>query len=524
MGMSLEMEIIFLLMAITSVAMVIRYLRLPYTIALIFAGIILSFFNAFPDIRLTPTLIFHILLPPLLFEAAFNLHFDELKENIKPVLTYAVIGVLIAVFVTGFTLNYIFKSFSFDFTMPLIAFFLFGSVISSTDPISVLAIFKELGVPKRLSLIIEGESLFNDGISVVVYGIILAAATGSSEFTLVHGIKEFVAVAFGGALIGTILGLTFSKITALVDDHLIEITLTTILAYLSFIVAEHFEVSGVISVICSGLMVGNYGSKIGMSPTTRVSVKDFWEYIAFIINSVVFFIIGLEVNSAHLIKYMPYIIAAIVAVLIGRIISIMILTPAINKMDKKISFKWQVVSIWGGVRGALAMALALAVPKDYQYREIILVMTFGVVAFSLIVQGLSIKGLLKFLKIGGRDKNLDEYEYEKGKFIALNDYFKELLVMFEDGLISKKVYDLLLEDIKEDLKNSQEKIEELAKDDVVSSYEYTSSLKRLLLKEKDAVNEALKNGIISVSSAERLIEEINNKLIELWCYYKIAFF
>ncbi len=511
----IELEIIFLLMVITSVAMGIRYLKLPYTIALIFAGIILSFFDIFPDIRLTPQLIFHVLLPPLLFEAAFNLNFSELKENIKPVLIYAIIGVVIAVFTTGFIINYGLNNVIGSIQIPLMACFLFGAVISSTDPISVLAIFKELGVPKRLSLIVDGESLFNDGVSVVVYGIISAIAVGNAEFSMVHSIKEFVAVAFGGALIGIILGLTFSKITALVDDHLIEITLTTILAYLSFIAAEHFEVSGVISVICAGLMVGNYGSKIGMSPTTRVSVKDFWEYIAFIVNSVVFFIIGLEVNSAHLMKYLPYIFLAIVSVLIGRIVAIGILSPFINKIDKKIGFKWQGIMVWGGIRGALAMALALAIPKSYQYREFILVMTFGVVAFSLIVQGLSIKGLLKILKVGGRDKKLDEYEYEKGKFIASNDYFKELIKMFEDGLISKKVYDQLLEDVKDGLKTSQERIEELAKNDNVSTYEYMSSLKRLLLKEKDAVNEAMKNGIISAVAAEKLITDINNRLIEL---------
>jgi CPA1 family monovalent cation:H+ antiporter len=512
---SMEMEIIFLLMVITSVAMVIRYLKLPYTIALIFAGIIVSIFNIFPDIRLTPELIFHVLLPPLLFEAAFNLNFDELKENIKPVLIYAILGVVIAVFVTGFLLNYSFNSFFPNFQIPIMACFLFGAVISSTDPISVLAIFKELGVPKRLSLIVDGESLFNDGVSVVVYGIISSIAVANTEFSMVHSIKEFIAVAFGGALIGIILGLTFSKITSLVDDHLIEITLTTILAYLSFIAAEHFEVSGVISVICAGLMVGNYGSKIGMSPTTRVSVKDFWEYIAFIVNSVVFFIIGLEVNSAHLLKYLPYIAIAIITVICGRIVSIGILTPFINKLDRKISFKWQAVFIWGGVRGALAMALALAIPVSYKYREIILVMAFGVVAFSLIVQGLSIKGLLSFLKVGGRDKKLDEYEYEKGKYIALNDYFKELIKMFEDGLISKQVYDLLLGEIKDGLKVSQEKIEELAKDDKVRHYEYSSSLKRLLLKEKDAIHDAIRNGIISTAAAEKLLIEINNKLIEL---------
>ena len=332
---------------------------------------------------------------------------------------------------------------------------------------------------------------------------------------MVESIKEFIAVAFGGALIGTILGLTFSKITALVDDHLIEITLTTILTYLSYLAAEHFEVSGVISVICAGLMVGNYGTQIGMSATTRVSVKDFWEYIAFIINSVVFFIIGLEVSIVNIFKNFHYIILAICAVLIGRIISVAILTPFINKIDKKISLKWSSIIVWGGVRGALAMALALAIPKDYEYRQIILIMCFGVVGFSLIIQGLSIKTLLKWLKVGGRDRSLDEYEYEKAKYIAHNDYFKELLTMYENALISKQVYDLLLDYIKDDLSKSKEKIEELVKNDNVKNYEFKTSLKRLLLKQKDSINEAIKNGIISSFTGEKIINEINNKLLQL---------
>ncbi len=516
MGNTIEVEIVLLLMVITSVAMGVRYFsKLPYTIALVFAGIILSFFNIFPDIHLTPDLIFHVLLPPLLFEAAFNLNFNELKENIKPVLIYAVIGVVIAVITTGFLLKTSFDIFNVNTNMPLFACILFGAVISSTDPISVLAIFKELGVPKRLQMIIEGESLFNDGISVVVYGIVLGVVIAHSKFTMVYGVKEFVAVAFGGALIGTILGLTFSKVTSLIDDHLIEITLTTILTYLAYIVAEHFEVSGVISVICAGLMVGNYGTQIGMSATTRVSVRDFWEYVAFIINSVVFFIIGLEVSIVNIFKNFHFIILAIVCVLLGRIVSILILTPFLNKIDRKIDFKWQSVLIWGGVRGALAMALALAIPKGYEFRQIILIMTFGVVGFSLIVQGLSIKWLLKILKIGGRDKRLDEYEYEKGKFIAMNDYFKELLNMYENGLISKQVYDMLLDYIKSDLEKSKEIIEELVRNKSVREYEFKSSLKRLLIKQKDSINDAIKNGIISSNIGEKLVDEINKKLLAL---------
>ena len=511
---SIEVEIIILMMVIVSVAMSVRYFsKLPYTIALIFAGILLSFFHTFSDIHLTPELIFHILLPPLLFEAAFNLNANESKANIKPILIYAVFGVIVSTFTIGFVLHIIFSIFGISNEIPLIALLLFGAVISSTDPISVLAIFKELGVPKRLSSIIEGESLLNDGISVVIFGIISSIAISHEEFHLASGIKDFILVAFGGATVGTILGLTFSRITALVDDHLIEITLTTVVTYLTYVVAEYFEVSGVIAVIFAGLMVGNYGTKIGMSPTTRVSVKDFWEYIAFVINSVVFFIIGLEVSKIDIVDNYNYIIVGIIAVLIGRVVSVIALTPIINIVDKKISFKWQSIFIWGGVRGALAMALALAIPKDYQYRDMILIMTFSVVGFSLIVQGLSIGSLLSFLKIGGRDKNLEKYEYEKGKLIALSEASNELELMYKESLISKQVYDMLVDYHNKDLDKAKDIIEDLAKDSRVRDYEYYTSLRRMYLKQKDSIQESMKHGIISSATGEKLIALINKEIM-----------
>ncbi len=510
---SIEIEIILLFMVIISVAMSVRYFsNLPYTIALIFAGIILSFFDIFPDIHLTPELIFHVLLPPLLFEAAFNLNANELKENMKPILIYAVFGVIIAVFSTAFLLLGAYSLLG-QTAMPLMAALLFGAVISSTDPISVLAIFKQLGVPKRLSSIIEGESLLNDGVSVVIYGIVLSAIVSDAHFSLTHGIKEFVLVAFGGAVVGGVLGLTFSRITALVDDHLIEITLTTVLTYLAYMSAEYFEVSGVISVITAGLMVGNYGTKIGMSPTTRVSVKDFWDYIAFVINSVVFIIIGLEVGIVHIFTNFHYILVAIFSVLIGRTIAILFLTPFINRIYRDISLKWQMIFIWGGVRGALAMALALAIPTSYEFREVILIMTFGVVGFSLIVQGLSIGKLLKFLNIGGRDKNLEEYELKKGKLIALNGALVELEEMFKEALVSEHVHHLLLEYNTKDIEKAKEAMEELVKNPDVKDYEFKTSLKRLLLKQKDAIQDSMKHGEISLQIGEKLIAKINKEIL-----------
>jgi CPA1 family monovalent cation:H+ antiporter len=512
--MNIEIEIIVLLMAIVSVAMVVRhYSSLPYTIALIFAGIVLSVFNTFPDIHLTPELIFHVLLPPLLFEAAFNLNVTESRENLKPILIYAVFGVIVSTLIIAYTLKFL-----LDFTgihIPFEALLLFGAVISSTDPISVLAIFKELGVPKRLSAIIEGESLLNDGISVVVFGIILNIAINSAHFSLVNGIKDFLLVAVGGAIIGTISGLVFSRITALVDDHLIEITLTTIVTYLTYIIAEHFEVSGVIAVIFAGLMVGNYGTKIGMSPTTRVSVKDFWEYIAFVINSVVFFMIGLEVSKIDIIDNYIFIIIGIIAVLAGRAGSIFTLTPVINLIDKKIPFKWQFVFIWGGVRGALVMALALAIPKSYEYRDMILIMTFSVAGFSLIVQGLSIKGLLNLLNLGQKNEDLEKYEYEKGRLLAINSANEELETMYKNGIVSQHVYTMLTNYHKNDLEKVKTNIEELAKNELIKEYEFAISLKRLLLKKKDAVHDAIKHNIISIKSGEKLISLINKELLQI---------
>jgi CPA1 family monovalent cation:H+ antiporter len=282
--------------------------------------------------------------------------------------------------------------------LPVLTALLFGSIISATDPISVVAIFKELKTVGRLSLIIESESLLNDGTAVVLFEILLAGIV-AGNLSIAKGAEHFfLAVLVGGAL-GITLGYVASKITATIDDPQIEITLTTIVAYGSYLLAHHLHLSGVIATGASGLMVGNFGAKKGMSAQTLAAMKSFWEYVSFVINSLVFLLIGLEVHVGALLHAWRPVLFAIAAVLIGRALSVYLLVPISNLFAKRIPHRWQHVAVWGGLRGALALALALSLDSAFPYRNQILDITFGVVIFSILVQGLTMKPFLRMLSI-----------------------------------------------------------------------------------------------------------------------------
>jgi len=280
--------------------------------------------------------------------------------------------------------------------LPILIALLFGAIISATDPISVLAIFKDLKMDKRLSVIIEGESLLNDGTAVVLFQILLAGVVAGG-LSAGKGIGQFLLAVGGGAVLGFALGYAASKITQTIDDPQIEITLTTIVAYGSYLLANHLHLSGVIATASAGLMVGNFGAKRGMSAQTRTALESFWEYIAFVMNSLVFLLIGLEVHIDALAHAWRPVLFAIAAVLIGRSLSVYSLVPVANFFAEKIPLRWQHVVVWGGLRGALALALALSLNDAFPYRNQILDLTFGVVVFSILTQGLTMKPLLRLL-------------------------------------------------------------------------------------------------------------------------------
>jgi len=398
--------LIWLLIAASAISVLAERMRIPYTVALVLAGLCLSLINLHalsplqPGQRLnwlTPDVILILFLPALIFEGSIKLRWRELRRDSVPLLLLANAGVLLAALVTGCLVR-------LTVGLPMLTAMVFGAIISATDPISVLALFRALAIDKRLSIIIEGESLLNDGTAVVLFQILLGGlAAGKLE--IARGVGQFVYAVVGGAALGSAMGYAVSRITRTIDDPEVEITLTTIAAYGSYLLAFHLHLSGVIATGAAGLVVGNFGARRGMSPRTRAALESFWEYLAFVINSLVFLLIGLEVHMQSVFRDWRPLIFAIASVLIGRAVSVYSLVPISNAFAQTISGRWQHVIVWGGLRGALALALALSVDSGFPHRQQLLDLVFGVVVFSILVQGLTIKPLLRVLGLAESEAN-----------------------------------------------------------------------------------------------------------------------
>jgi len=377
--------------------MITKWVPVPYTLALVIVGLATSQLNFLPSVRISPDLILLIFLPALLFEASWNLNLRSLRENLAPILWLSVVGVVLSVGIIATILHFV-AGLTWSTSL------LFGAMVSATDPVSVLALFRKLGAPKRLSVIIEGESLFNDGTAAVLFrilaGIVIGTTSATSKGALaMSSLAYFLLACLGGVVVGVAIGFAASKISSFFDDHLLEITLTTISAYGSFVLADALHVSPVIAVVMVGIVIGNYGRSHGLSKNTQIAVDSFWEYAAFVVNSLVFLLIGMEVPLAPLAPYASVILWSILAMTVARAIVIYGLFPLLNQFSNPVSGKWQHIIFWGGLRGSLSIALVLSLPRTLSSRAELVAMTFGAVTFSLLVQGLTVSPLLRLLGI-----------------------------------------------------------------------------------------------------------------------------
>jgi CPA1 family monovalent cation:H+ antiporter len=378
-----------LLLLAAVVAMLTRRLRLPYSVGLVAAGIGLAALPFAPMVNLTKELIFTVLLPPLLFEAAFYLHWDQLRRDFSVVLVLATLGVVLSAGVTAVGMRYLAG-------WSAMSALVFGVLIAATDPVSVIATFKEAKAQGRLLVLIEAESLFNDGTAAVAFGVAIALASGQ-HFSAVAVAATLAKTIGGGILCGTVVSIAALMIAGRTEDHLAEITFTTVAAYGSFLLAEHFGLSGVLATITAGLIMGNLKVFGTISTKGEEATHAFWEYAAFVANSLIFLLIGMHETQQHFGSVWRAAVIATALVVLGRAVAIYPCCLLFSRSSLRVTAKHQHVLFWGGMRGAVALALALGLPTQFPEREAIVTVSFAVVAFSVFAQGLTITSVLRRL-------------------------------------------------------------------------------------------------------------------------------
>ena len=476
------LSVISLLFIATGVFFLSKKTAIPYTILLVVVGLLLipisklAPFQFLQSFTLTPGLLFFVFLPTLIFESAYNMNVRNMFASVRSISLLSIVSLLISAFFIAFFLKI--ASVWVGFPIPFEVALIFGSLISATDPVAVLALFKEYGVPRRLSLIFEGESLFNDGTSLALFLVVLEVLTRSSasvgEVTrglggdIIYGTILFIITVVGGALFGLFMGTLFSKLIQRVrNNEAIEITLTMIVAHATFMLSEiisshlvvaghHLHFSSIIATVVAAIVVGNYG-RYKISPAVLEYMEHFWGYFAFVANSIIFILIGLLFASlpVSLVDILPIALLTIAVVIIARAISIYPVVALLNrsKKEEEIPMSWQHLLAWGSLRGALAITMVLLIPDtftvagwnyDYTVKEFITALTIVCIYFTLFVKGMTIGPMINYFRLSALNK-VEHGEYYEAKALLYTKLLQEIERFFEKGYITKDIHHHLKE-------------------------------------------------------------------------------
>lgn len=377
---TIELFVVLLVVA-TAVALVARRSAIPYSVALVLAGLAISVVVPGSGFRATPDLILAVLLPGLVFEAAYKIELGELRRTFGIVAVLAAPGVLITAALVAIIVSTVTG-------LDLELAFLLGAMISATDPVAVVALFKRLGAPRRLATAVEAESLLNDGTGVVLFTIAVRAVTG--PVTLADGAFSFVLTVVISALIGGVAGVTAERLMRASDDHLIELAISVIAAYGTYIVADRLHQSGIIATVVVGLVLGNEDSPAPLSERTREALDTVWEFVAFLLTALVFLLVGLVISPTLLVSAAPLIASGFVAITLARAFVVYVVIGGAERLrpgPSLLPVSYLHVMFWAGLRGAVAIALVLALPIDTPERDLLTGAVYGVVLLTLLVQG-----------------------------------------------------------------------------------------------------------------------------------------
>lgn len=499
-----ETLIIELLLIASLVAIAVRRLRIPYTVALVVVGLLLTALTP-AKFALTPELILALFVPPLLFEASFHLNIHDLRDHLPSILVLAVPGVILTMLIVGGTLVM-----GIHLSLPVAL--VFGALIAATDPVAVVALFRQLGVPKQLAVLVEGESLFNDGTALVLFNLALGVAI-SGQFNFLNSLADFFRIALGGIAVGLLLGYIISRLIARIDDYLIETTLTTVLAYGAYLLAEQIHFSGVLAVVAAGLVNGNLGRQ-GMSPTTRIVLFNFWEYLAFLTNSLVFLLIGLQIDIPSLLNSWQPILWAIAAVLVARLVVVYGFSWILKRFTQPVPFRWQHVLAWGGLRGALSLALALSLPVSLgPERSLLLGVAFGVVLFTLLVQATTMSPFVRWLGIVTYKPAQIEYEMRQAELTANKAAEAYMERRHREGLLSSHAWEYIKPKLQEQNAVLSKVIRTLLKTEPSLENSELEIARREILRTKRSAYLGLhRDGVITDETLTRLTTQVDAEL------------
>ncbi len=384
-----------------------RFLKLPNAIGLMIVSLIFSFIiivigRFFPSIievvkaRLESVnfseLLLESMLSFMLFAGAIHIKFEDLRSEKLSIILFSTVSVLISTFIIGFATFYILNYFGIP--VQLIHSLLFGALISPTDPIAVLSILKSAGVSKSLETKIAGESLFNDGVAVVVFITLLKLAQPDASLDIPNILMLFGREAIGGILLGIVIGIVGYKLTATIDNYQVEVLITLAVVMGGYTLSHYLHVSGPLAMVLAGIITGNHGKRFGMSDITAEYIDKFWELIDEILNATLFVLIGLEVlviQTSQTILFVSLVL--IVISILTRYVSLWI-PSIIIRQGEEISKRTLFILTWGGLRGGISIALALSIPAEFS-KEIWVTITYVIVCFSILVQGLTIGKLAK---------------------------------------------------------------------------------------------------------------------------------
>lgn len=475
MGIDVFLALAVLMLICVGTYFVAGRLRIPYTVLLVIVGTILvplaqfPFFAFLKSFQLTPELLFFVFLPVLIFESAYNMNLREMTENVRSIAWLSVVSLLISAFFVAGVLYFLFDLIGFP--VPFIVVLLFGALISATDPVAVLALFKEYGAPKRLSLIFEGESLFNDGTSLAFFLIVLEIALAGFHGvgTITEGVFMFATMVIGGIAFGLLMGFIFARLIGRVSDNEhIEITLTMLVAHLTFILTEvlshhlvilgqEIKLSSIIATVMASMVIGNYG-RFKISPRVEEYMERFWSYFAFVANSLVFILMGLLFAALpiHFDQFLLPIAVTVLVVAIGRALSIYPVVGFLNWLAKEapIPLSWQHLLSWGSLRGALAVTMVLLIPDtlsiagwDYAFtvKEFIAALTIGCVYFTLLFKATTIGPLMKRMKLSDLS-SLESIEYHESRALITAQVLERLEDFRDKGYIKEEAYQELKKD------------------------------------------------------------------------------